>query len=207
MYNKALKQNNPELYQRGIDLVNKELQKENSTIKSAIDYVRQTQPDLQGEALAEEILAPLTGEQGVKLLSESGAKTQSGILAWLKEAFEYIKGLLGLSQMTNEQAMNLTLEEYSRAIAKDLLSGNNIKFQKRNGEVKGAFNTLRRVIYLLSSADITTFPHELAHAFEKYLTEEERKFIIDWYNENKKEKVTEWTKEVSEAFATGFEVS
>lgn len=206
LYNKALKQNNPELYQRGIDLVNKELQKENSTIQSAIDYVRQTQPDLQGEALAEEILAQLTGEQGVKLLSESGAKTQSGILAWLKEAFEYIKGLLGLSQMTNEQAMNLTLEEYSRAIAKDLLSGNNIKFQKRNGEVKGAFNTLRRVIYLLSSADITTFPHELAHAFEKYLTEEERKFIIDWYNENKKEKVTEWTKEVSEAFATGFEV-
>src|SRR5690606_12820671 len=32
LYNRALKQNNPELYQRGIDLVNQELEKENKKV-------------------------------------------------------------------------------------------------------------------------------------------------------------------------------
>src|SRR5690606_20112445 len=85
-----------------------------SEIQEVIDYVKTTQPNLQGEALAEEILAELTGRRGVELLEKHGDK-KSGIIAWLKEALEAIKQMLGLSQMSNEQAMNLTLQEYADA--------------------------------------------------------------------------------------------
>ena len=134
LYNKKLKQDNPELYKRGVDLVMEELEKiglKSTELQSIIDYVRQTQPELQGEALAEEILAQLVGERGVKLLEEAGDK-KSGILAWLKEAFEAIKKMLGLSDMPTSKAMNLSLEEYADAIAVDLLKSNdNSSLNKR----------------------------------------------------------------------------
>lgn len=131
LYNQALKQNNPKLYQRGVDLVNQELGEENSEIQEVIDYVKTTQPNLQGEALAEEILAELTGRRGIDILEKHGDK-KSGIIAWLKEAFEAIKQMLGLSQMSNEQAMNLTLQEYADAVATDLLSGESLDFSDKD---------------------------------------------------------------------------
>lgn len=69
-----------------------------------------------------------------------------------------------------------------------------------NQDAKGAFDTLTNVIYALTNPDVTTFPHELAHAWEKHLTAAERKIILDWTGQ------ATWTRETSEMWAKGFEV-
>lgn len=66
-------------------------------------------------------------------------------------------------------------------------------------EQKGAFDKVKNVIYALTNPDITTFPHELAHAWEENLRPDERQTILDWADHK------EWTKETSEKFAEGFE--
>ena len=64
---------------------------------------------------------------------------------------------------------------------------NNIYFQKNLDDVKGAYDQIKRIIYALTNPDITTFPHELAHAFERFLTKEERSFVINWVRDGIRE--------------------
>lgn len=66
-------------------------------------------------------------------------------------------------------------------------------------DAKGAFNKANDVIYGLTNPDVTTFPHELAHAWEGTLTDTERKTVLDWAGHD------EWSRETSEKFAKGFE--
>jgi hypothetical protein len=101
--------------------VRAELAKKNSPIQSVIDYVKSTQPNLQGEALQEEILTQLTGKKGLELLQ---SKKKGGIINWIKEALAEIANMLGLSNYSVEQAMNMTIDEFAKAIAVDLLQGN-----------------------------------------------------------------------------------
>jgi hypothetical protein len=96
---------------------------------------------------------------------------------------------------TSEEKINKYITENSDAI-KQALAGQDVLYQGP----KGAFNTLTNTIYALSNPDITTFPHELAHAWEQQLTNEERQIILDWAGQ------TTWTRETSEMFAKGFEV-
>lgn len=57
----------------------------------------------------------------------------------------------------------------------------------------------KAVIHALKNTDVSSPLHELAHVFEKYLTDEERQTVMDWAGH------TEWTRDTSEAFAEGFE--
>jgi|688.fasta_scaffold74495_2 hypothetical protein len=95
---------------------------EASPIQSVIDYVKSTQPNLQGEALQEEILTQLTGKKGLELLQ---SKKKGGIINWIKEALAEIANMLGLSNYSVEKAMNMTIDEFAKAIAVDLLQGEN----------------------------------------------------------------------------------
>jgi hypothetical protein len=126
LYNAWLKENKVELYNRGLELVRAELDKKNSPIQSVIDYVKSTQPNLQGEALQEEILTQLTGKKGLELLQ---SKKKGGIINWIKEALAEIANMLGLSNYSVEQAMNMTIDEFAKAIAVDLLKGEKL-YQK-----------------------------------------------------------------------------
>ncbi len=128
LYNKWLKETRPEVYARGLELIEEEISKgENSAIKDVIDYVEKTQPNLQGEAKKEEILTELLGRDGLKLIEETKGKVKKGsIEEWLSNVWDEIKKMLGLSAMSNEEIMNLTLGEYARAINVDLLSGKKI---------------------------------------------------------------------------------
>lgn len=75
-----------------------------------------------------------------------------------------------------------------------------------NQEARGAFNTITQVMYALTNPNVSTPVHELAHFWEKYLTDAERKTVLEWHNTQAGvEQVTEWTREVSESFAKGFE--
>ncbi len=155
LFNAWLKQNNKELYNKGIDLVKAELNNDNSEIKDVIDYVKSTQPNLSGDALYEEILTQLTGEKGAQLI-----KTNSAIGNWLKEFWKSIKDKLGLLDVTPEQLSKMTVSEFAEASAVQLLKGQKIgdaevdaKFQKategmsaadivRIGKASGISNTV-----------------------------------------------------------------
>lgn len=124
IYNTFLKQNKPELYKKGINLIKRELaNKGTSSIKSIIDYVEKTQPNLKGEDKLEEILTQLLGQRGVELIQ---SQKSSGLVRWLEEVWDSIKEMLGLSDYTVEQVLNMSLEEYAKARNVELLKGKNI---------------------------------------------------------------------------------
>jgi hypothetical protein len=140
LFNSWLKENNKELYNKGIALVKAELDNEKSEIKDVIDYVKSTQPDLKGDALLEEILTQLTGEKGAELI-----KTNSAIGNWLKEFWKSIKDKLGLLDVTPEQLSKMTVSEFAEASAVQLLKGQKIgsaetgtKFQKATDGMSAA---------------------------------------------------------------------
>ena len=123
LFNSWMKQNRPELYNKGINLVSQELNKSNSEIQDIINYVRTTQPTLKGEALLEEILTELTGRKGAELLNSNSS---SGIVNWLKEFWNEIKDMLGLLEANPEQVANMSLQDFTKASATQLLKGDRI---------------------------------------------------------------------------------
>lgn len=116
------KTNRPELYNKGISLIEAELNKEDSEIKDIIDYVRATQPNLKGESLNEEILTELVGRKGAELVT---SKKKSGIIEWLKELFKEIGDMLGILGATPQEIANMTLEDFAEKSAVTLLKGEN----------------------------------------------------------------------------------
>lgn len=94
-----------------------------SEIQNVIDYVKQTQPDLRGEKLFEEILTELTGREGADLL-ESGKK--SGIIEWIRSFFKEIGNMLGILDATPEQVAKMTTREFAKSSAVQLLKGEDI---------------------------------------------------------------------------------
>ncbi|MEX0597581.1 MAG: hypothetical protein WD512_13905, partial [Candidatus Paceibacterota bacterium] len=120
IYMEWLKKNKPELYQAGLDKVKVELGKTESEIQPIIDYVNQTQPNLTGEALLNEILAEASGRAGWEIIQKEGTK-KGGILEFIKGIWDSIKDMLGLSNYTYEEVMNMTLQDYADAIAIDSL--------------------------------------------------------------------------------------
>lgn len=116
LWNSWMQENAPEVYKRGIELIkSKDGQK-------YIDYVRKTQPKLEGEAIYEEALAEAIGDSGAKL-TES-AKTTFG--AWLNDLWNSLRDALGLAETSLEEFQNLTLGEFTERAATDLLSGTSL---------------------------------------------------------------------------------
>jgi hypothetical protein len=77
-----------------------------------------------------------------------------------------------------------------------------IKFQKDAIKARGAMMMNldgQAIIYALTDPNVSTPLHEMAHVFEHYLTDTERKAIVSWAG------TKGWTIETSEKFARGFE--
>jgi hypothetical protein len=130
LFNSWLKENRKGLYNKGIDLVKAELEKENSDISDIISYVRTTQPDLKGEAFLEEVLAEITGKRGAELLN---SKKKSGIIDWIREFWNEIKDMLGLLEATPEQVSKMTLKDFSDASAVQMLKGEKLPIVQVGG--------------------------------------------------------------------------
>lgn len=124
---KWMKENKPEMYSRGMELVKNELGKSKSEIQEVIDYVKQTQPNLQGEDLYNEILTELTGRKGAELVN---SKKKSGIIEWIKDFFKEIGQMLGILDMSPQEVANMTLGEFAEKSAISLLKGEVIKGQQ-----------------------------------------------------------------------------
>lgn len=56
----------------------------------------------------------------------------------------------------------------------------NILLYQNQQNAKGAYDTMAKIIYGLTNPDVTTFPHELAHAWEQNLTQAERQEVMSW---------------------------
>ena len=72
-----------------------------------------------------------------------------------------------------------------------------VYFQNQRAAI--AIKNKEGVVYAISSPDVTSPLHELAHLYEQYLTEEERATVLEWAGHE------EWGRDTSEAFAEGFE--
>ena len=138
LYNNWLKQNRPEVYKKGLDLVKAELKKKNSEIQDIIDFVKTNQPNLEGEKLNEEILTEMVGRRGLELLIEQKDKAKSsGIIDYLKTVWQEIKNMLGLSSYTDEQVLNMNLQDFANASAVDLLRGERLgTFSEESNDIR-----------------------------------------------------------------------
>lgn len=123
LYINWLKNNKKEIYDRGVNLIKNEVSNKDSEIKSTIDYVKNTQPNLTDDSFYEEILSQLIGENGAKLIETN---RDSNMTRWILKTWDEIKKILGLSKYSTEKVMNMTLSEYTTSIATDLLEGNKI---------------------------------------------------------------------------------
>lgn len=114
IWERTMETANPELHARGMELIRGE------DGQAYVDYVSQTQPGLQGDAIYKEALAQAIGDNGARLIE---TQKRSVIKEWLKAAWDFIASLRGLSGMTTSEIANLTLREYAEGAAVDLLQG------------------------------------------------------------------------------------
>lgn len=123
LFTNLLKQTNPSLYKKGLELVEKEGQE-------YIDFVKQNQPDLEGEALLEEALTQAVGEAGAKIINK-----QSGLFQWIQDMWDSLKDMLGLTAYSWNEVKNMNLQQFTEAMAVDLLRG-----EELNLDTNKAFN-------------------------------------------------------------------
>jgi hypothetical protein len=111
------KSNLAEAYARGLELA------KSSEADPYRQYVMDTQPDLAVDSIEflEEVLAQAIGDNGARLVEENSTKTKS----WLQDLWDAIGKMLGISELvSNGGYKTLTLNDYAKAVAVDLLSGN-----------------------------------------------------------------------------------
>jgi hypothetical protein len=114
LFNSWAKANRKDIYDKGIDLIKTEAG------EAYVNFVKLAQPNLEGEELYEEALTQAIGDQG-QMIVEENAKESFG--EWMMSLWAAIKDTLGISNMTDEQVSTLTLGEFSKAVATDLLDG------------------------------------------------------------------------------------
>lgn len=125
VWERTIETQNPFLYQKGMELIQTE------EGKPYVDHVKKTQPSLTGQALHKEALAQAIGDRGARLIE---SQKNSPIKQWLKDAWDFIAKMVGLSEMTASQVSKLTLQEFADAVAVDLLSGKSFA-KMPNGDV------------------------------------------------------------------------
>lgn len=116
-----LKANRNDLYKAGVSLINSNKEE----AQQYINTVKETQPTLEegSEKFNNEVLAQIIGDQGAKLVL---ANEKSNIADWLKSVWEAIKNAIGLNNFTPTQVANMTLAEFGKASATEMLSGKRI---------------------------------------------------------------------------------
>lgn len=112
-----LRTNKPSHYKAGVEL----LQKNPEEAKPYIDFVQETQPDLDvnSEEFQEEVLAQIVGDNGAKLIDSS---KKSNIIEWLTELWENVKNILNITQYTPDEISRMTLQEFAQAVTSEMLN-------------------------------------------------------------------------------------
>ena len=119
LWNSFIKTNNPELYNRGAELV-----KESPYWQRMNDNPAYS--DLSEDKRVDEALAMAIGDKGDAIVNKRKRKLRD----WLNDAWSWIKDALGISEQINIQDM--TLEQFADLAVSDLLSGQNIAESENN---------------------------------------------------------------------------
>lgn len=125
LFTDILKQTNSQLYQRGLELIEKEG-------KEYIDFVKKNQPNLKGEALLDEALNQAVGEAGERIINK-----QSKFFQWLQDMWNSIKDMVGLTQYSWNEVKDMSLQQFTEAMAVDLLRGEELNIET-NKTLQGA---------------------------------------------------------------------
>ncbi|XAI97381.1 hypothetical protein [Leptolyngbya phage Lbo-JY46] len=121
----------------------------------------------------------------------------------IEDANKLIKSGISFKELTGKDpqyfdGQELPLLQENPLLAFDFLMEEEI-ILKQGPQAAYLMGDLVDTIYAMSNPNVSSPLHELAHKWERFLTTEERKTILDWA-ENK-----EWSRETSEKFARGFE--
>jgi hypothetical protein len=117
----TVREKRPDVYQAGMNLVNKNKKE----AQAYIDLIKQTQPNLvEGtQEFSEELLTSIVADNGSRLVK---SKVKGSLSTWLEDLWTAIKDILGLSSYTAEQVSNMTIQQFSDAVLKDMFSGQDI---------------------------------------------------------------------------------
>lgn len=113
-----VKNNRKDLYERGMNLVKEQGQ-------DYLNKIQLSQPNLEGDTLVEEALAEIIGDKGAEIVGTLNPEARDSIFMWLNDLWASVKKLIGLSKYKNVE--NLTLDEYAKAVAIDLVGGKKIE--------------------------------------------------------------------------------
>lgn len=113
VWNMWAKVNNPELYAKGMALV------------QGTSYFKRVQADpsykaLTQEQMLDEALATAIGDKGESFVSSSRKKSFSD---WMNELFGKVKEYLGIRKLSPQRIADLSFEEFTSGVVADLLSG------------------------------------------------------------------------------------
>lgn len=127
-----LKQNDTKVYNRGIELVTGshyyDSVKQNKFYK---DEANKLPADQREEYFKQEALAAAIGDRGAQFVTEAKKK---GFAEWLNNLWEAVKNTLGLKNITAKELSELTLDEFSKRAAADIL--------RQQTEAKEALNEI-----------------------------------------------------------------
>lgn len=130
IWNNIAKQQRPELYNKGLELIEADdtyvKQIENSPeYQRVIKQMKKegrTEQEIR-EFVLEEALATAIGDKGE---SFANAAVKADFKNWLKKLYRLVKSMVGLSQYTDEQIQDITLDEFLQGVVVDLLSGEQV---------------------------------------------------------------------------------
>ncbi len=130
IWNNIAKQQRPELYKKGLELIEADdtyvKQIENSPEYQRVIKQMQKEGRTEQEVrefILEEALATAIGDKGE---SFANAAVKKDFKNWLKKLYRFVKSMTGLSQYTDEQLQDITLDEFLQGVVVDLLSGEQV---------------------------------------------------------------------------------
>ena len=112
LFNTWAKENRPDIYQKGLELIQEQGQE-------YIDFVKINQPELEGEVLLEEALTQAIGDSGARIVGEA---KRNSIKEWLTEMWNAFAETLGITQYTGKQLSEMDLEQFARAVSKEVVT-------------------------------------------------------------------------------------
>lgn len=181
LWNSFIKQNNPEVYKRGLDLI-KNTEYHND-IKNQSVY-----SNLTDEQKLEEALAQAIGEKGVKIINES---RKAKFATWFRNLFSRIAQGLGLRNLKGDQLADLTLEKFTDLAAGELLSGIEIR-EGRSPEVqKNQVADVTQIDVVVAERQATIKERERLKKIalsKKSVANDVKKQIIEYINEQTNKK-------------------
>ena len=139
IWNAVAKEFRPELYQKGLELIETDdtyiSQIENSPEYKRVikDMKKQGATDAEiREFILEEALATAIGDKGQ---SFADASVKADFKNWLNKLYNFVKSLVGLSKMSDEEVQNLSLDEFLQGVVVDLLSGEEVFAEAQSKQI------------------------------------------------------------------------